>query len=29
MQRYTQRNTVYERVKFGLCGPFSFGDMNA
>jgi len=29
LQRYTQRNTVYERGKFGFSGPFSFGDMNA
>ena len=29
MQRYTQRNTVYERGKFGHCGPFNFGDMKA
>ena len=29
LQRYIQRNTVYERGKFGFSGPFSFGDMKA
>ena len=29
LQRCIQRNTLYERVKLGFSGPFSFGDMNA
>ena len=29
LQRYTQRNTVYERGKFGFSVPFSLGDMKA
>jgi len=29
LQRCIQRNTLYERVKLGFSGPFSFGDMKA
>jgi len=29
LQRYIQRNTVYDRGKSGFSGLFSFGDMKA
>ena len=29
LQRYIQRNTVYERGKLGFSGSFSFGDTKA
>jgi len=29
LQRYIQRNTVYERRTFGFSAPFSLGDMKA